>query len=72
MRSFVPMKNASNVVAMNCESHRLKKSQEVDLFIQRLVYIRRFTTRLCCNCFVTNWPVQTNSCVYEESYSERR
>lgn len=33
MRSFVPMNNASNVIAMNYENHRLKKSQEVDLFI---------------------------------------
>lgn len=42
----------NNVIARNCENHRLKKLQEVDLFIQTLVYIRRFTTSLCCNCFV--------------------
>lgn len=52
MRSSVPMNNASNVIATNCEKHRLKKSQEVHLFIQRLVYMRRSTIRLFCSCFV--------------------
>lgn len=52
MRSSAPMNNASNVIATNCENHRLKKSQEVHLFIQRLVYMRRFNTRVFCNCFV--------------------
>lgn len=49
MRALVPV---NNVIARNCENHRLKKLREVDLFIQTLVYIRRFTTSLCCNCFV--------------------
>ena len=52
MRSGGNINKASTVIAMNWENHRFKKSQAVNLFIQKLVYIRRFTTRLCCNCFV--------------------
>lgn len=46
MRAFGPMNKASNVIAMTCENHRLRKSQEVDLFIQRLVCLR-FKTSPC-------------------------
>lgn len=51
MRSFGPLNKASNALAMTFENHRLKKSQEVDLFIQRLARIR-FKTSLSCYCFV--------------------